>query len=114
MFAGFTLAGWGLRLMPVGIVAILFYFGWTNVQSVVDRYTSMSGTIEKLSHENELYKSRLNSYNLRIARRDDAIAASKCATDIKRWIAHPEDLPQKFDPFKQLGIMSQPQPGVKK
>lgn len=113
MFAGFTLAGWGLRLIPVALIAIVFYFGWTNVQSVVDRYTAMSGKIERLSHENALLTSRLSSYNLRIARRDDAIAASKCATDIKRWIAHPEDLPQKFDPFKQLGIMSQPQNGVR-
>ena len=114
MFPGFTLAGWGLRLLPVGLLAILFYFGWTNVQSIITRYTEMSGTIERLDHENKLLSSRLNSYNLRIARRDDAIAASKCATDIKRWISHPEDLPQKFDPFKQLGIMSQPSTGVKK
>lgn len=92
----------GPRLIGLAVLALTVFFAWTNVQSVITRYTNMSGEIATLRREKNLLSSRLVSYNLRIARRDEAIAASKCADTIKRWVSHPDEIPKPFNPFDQL------------
>lgn len=97
----FGILGW-FRLGGLVVIAGLVYFAYANVQSVITRYTNMSGEITALTKENKLLKSRLDSYNLRISRRDDAINASKCKDQINKWVRHPDDIPQPFNPFNQL------------
>lgn len=91
-------------LLAAGLVA---FIGWSSVQSVITNYTEMSGTITALKKEKSLLDARMLSYERRISRRDDAIAASKCAVQIKDWVSHPEKLPEKFDPFNQLSAPRQ-------
>lgn len=88
-----------IGLLGIGAVA---FFVWGNVQSVIDRYTDMSGKIATLERNNKLLTSRLDSYNLRISRRDEAIAASQCKEKIQYWLRHPDEIPKPFDPFGQL------------
>ena len=64
------------------------------------------GLVEKvgaLEHAKKLDDGRLASYKRMIDRRDAAIDASKCKPQLKEWVAHPENIPQPFDPFHQLG-----------
>jgi hypothetical protein len=87
--------------MTIGALGLLaVYLVYSTGQSIVTRYTTMSGTIEQLSHENKMITARLESYQQRIDRRDQAIAASRCSEIIKDMVKHPENIPTPFDPFK--------------
>jgi hypothetical protein len=88
------------KLLGGATVVIVLWFGYGTIQSVINRYTSMSGELERISKENTLLKSRLESYNLRIDRRDQAINSSSCAEDIKDKIKHPDKIEPPFNPFK--------------
>ncbi len=83
-------------LLSLGAVA---FFAWGTVQSVIDRYSEMGGKIATLERNNKLLTSRLDSYNLRISRRDEAIAASQCKDKIQYWLRHPDEIPKPFNPF---------------
>lgn len=92
-----------LRLLPYGVTGLIALYAWGAGSTVIDNYTTMSAKIERLSHENKLYKSRLESYNLRIERRDQAISASKCKAQINQWLRNPDQIPLPADPFKSTG-----------
>ena len=62
------------RLISLGSLSFVAFLAWTSIHSFLDKYTSMGGQIEKLSHTNELLNSRLASYNLRIQRRRASLA----------------------------------------
>jgi hypothetical protein len=87
-----------MTIGAIGLIAV--YLIYSTGQSIVTRYTTMSGIVEKLSHENALITSRLASYQQRIDRRDQAIEASRCSETIKDMVKHPDNIPTPFDPFK--------------
>lgn len=91
------------RLIGGGLLALVIWFAYDAVHTVIDNYTAMGAKIERLEHTNSLLTSRLDSYNLRIARRDEAIAASKCRATIQDWIKNPDKIPHKSDPFAAQG-----------
>ena len=62
---GFILSFIGIpRLIMYGGLALIAFVAWEESQSVIDRYTNMSAQIERLSHNNAMLTSRLESYNL--------------------------------------------------
>lgn len=101
-----SLFGWGKIAVLAG-VAIIGFIGYSSVQTVISNYSEMSAKIERLEHKSNLFKQREISYKRRIARRDMAIAASKCNKTISRWVRNPSEIPKKFDPFKN-GPLSAP------
>lgn len=74
---------------------IIYDFGSTFVKN----YTNFSAQVAKLNNDVRLRDARLTSMQRQVDRRNEAIAASKCATEIQRWINFPNEIPKKFDPF---------------
>lgn len=91
-------------LKSAALVALLvagwFVYSWGF--EVIARYTEMPAKIERLERDNRLIESRVASLRTLMARRDAAIAASRCKTQIQTWIKNPDSIPTPFDPFNQL------------
>lgn len=84
-FVGLALGAW-------------FIYGWGS--EVISNYGNMAKKIERLEHENKLITSRVASYQTLLARRNSAIAASKCKVQIEKWIKDPDLIPGQVNPFK--------------
>lgn len=78
----------------------VFIYGWGS--GIIENYNDMTGRIAKYEHAAELTIARDAAHADQLKRRDDAIAASKCAAQIKNFIKNP-DLLVKPDPFKNDG-----------
>lgn len=93
-------------LRPAGalaaILAIWFAYSWG--VTVIRTYNDNISKIALLERDLKLVNSRVASYQTLNARRDAAIAASKCKTQIEYWLKNPDEIPTKFDPFNQLGV----------
>jgi len=98
MFGIFT---W-VRLLGMGAVAIAVWYGYGWGSQIITNYTEMPKKIERLERDKALIETRVKSYQTLLARRDAAIAASKCSAQIEHWIKNPDQIPTKFDPFNQL------------
>lgn len=83
-----------------GAIAVWFLYGWGH--QVIENYTEMPKTIERLGRDKALLESRVKSYQTLMARRDAAIEASQCKAQIQHWVKNPDEIPTKFDPFNQL------------
>jgi hypothetical protein len=86
MYAGTALVAW-------------FIYGWGF--EVINRYTEMPKTIQRLERDNTLITTRVASYRTLLARRDAAIAASKCSAQIQDWVKNPDTIPTEFNPFNK-------------
>jgi len=73
-------------------------FGW----SWVDTYQRNLVSLTQCTHNTRLFQQREESYKQRIERRDDAINASQCKTQINHWVRNPDEIPKPFNPFNQL------------
>lgn len=67
--------------------------------SIINNYTEMAKTIERLERDKALIESRVDSLRELKQRRDDAIAASRCRVQIETWIKNPESIPGRSSPF---------------
>lgn len=85
-----------------GLVAVLIYLG-TLAYSFPHTIEDLSAANASLRRDLALRDSREASLRRLIQRRDDAIEASKCKTQIKKWLKNPDLIPKKFCPFGQLG-----------
>lgn len=81
--------------IPLGIVGGVYLFGW----SFVDEYRGSIQSAELAKIEQRKLQARYDSEFRMRTRRDEAIAASKCAAQIKDWVRNPHKIPKPFDPF---------------
>lgn len=91
-----------IRMIGLVAVAIAVWYGYGWGKQIISNYTEMPKTIERLERDKKLLNSRVESYRTLNARRDAAIAASKCKVQIEYWLKNPDEIPTKFDPFNQL------------
>lgn len=92
--------GLGYLKMAGGVVAIAalwLVYSWGS--EIITNYGNMASEIATLKRDKALITSRVDSYKILLARRDDAIAASKCASAIRAMIKDPDTIPRKSDPF---------------
>lgn len=93
-----------MTLRALAAVAALFMaylvYGWG--ANIVNTYNNNIARVTELERDNKRIESRVASLRTLIARRDAAIAASKCSAQIGRWLKNPDEIPTKFDPFNQL------------
>lgn len=89
------------RLIAFGVMALAAWFAYGWGLQVIDNYTEMPKKIERLERDKALIESRVKSYQTLMARRDAAIAASKCKDTIQHWVKNPDEIPTPFDPFKR-------------
>lgn len=94
--------GW-LKMAGIGILAggVFFVYSWGS--QIIDNYSAMSAKIATLQRDNALITSRVDSYKILLQRRDDAIAASRCAEAIQKMVKNPDTIPRKTDPFTPGG-----------
>lgn len=90
------------KLGGFAIAALLAWYAYGWGSQVIENYTEMPKTIERLTRDKALIESRVKSYQTLLARRDAAIAASQCKAQIEHWVKNPDEIPTKFDPFNQL------------
>lgn len=90
-----------------GSIALLFAFIMTMAWSVVNTYTTILQENVTLKAEIRKYDGRLASYKRMIDRRQAAIDASQCKAQINRWVRNPDDIPQKFEPFKNSPLSTE-------
>lgn len=93
------------KLTALGLSAIALYFAYGWGKQVIDNYSGMAAKIATLERDKRNIESRVASYQTLLARRDAAIAASKCKVQIETWVKNPDTIPTPFDPFNQLGRM---------
>lgn len=80
----------------IGVAAVTWFaYGWG--KQIIDNYGEMAAKIERLERDKALIESRVESYKTLLARRDAAIAASRCEEQIKKFIKDPSLI---FDPKK--------------
>lgn len=91
-----------IRLAALAGVAAIAWFAYGWGLQVIGTYNDNIAKIERLERNNRLIESRVKSYMTLIARRDAAIAASKCKAQIEHWLKNPDEIPTKFNPFNQL------------
>jgi hypothetical protein len=97
---GGTLIRWGI---PALIAIAVYGFG----SSFVTEYKNAVRGKTLADIEVRKITARYESEKRMRDRRDEAIAASKCAAQIKDWIRNPDKIPKPFDPFKN-GPLSPP------
>lgn len=92
-------------LKSAAVIATLFggYLVYSWGHEIIQNYSTMTARITTLERDKALITSRVDSYKLLLSRRDDAIAASKCAESIKHMIKNPDTIPRKTDPFNPGG-----------
>lgn len=92
-----------LYALPFVVIAFFGAMGW----NFVTKYQQMSGQIVSLQHDKDLYAGREASFRRMLDRRDAAINASKCKTQIQDWVKNPDSIPKAFNPFNQLNQLGQ-------
>lgn len=90
----------GLGYVKIGVLVVVgaimwFAYGWG--KQIINNYGEMAAKIERLERDKALIDSRIDSYKTLLARRDAAIAASRCEEQIKKFIKDPSLI---FDPKK--------------
>lgn len=91
-----------LLLLKFGIPLIAGWIIYDFGSSWVRSYQSAHDAAAQCKNERRLRDARELSYKRMLERRDEAIAASKCSAQIKKWISNPDQIPKKFDPHNQL------------
>ncbi|MBY0560026.1 hypothetical protein [Hyphomicrobium sp.] len=84
-----------------GLSAIIMYVG-VLAYSNINKIATLSTELAEAKHKLNLTDYREASFRRMTDRRDRAIAASQCAKQIQYWVRHPDEIPKKFAPFKQL------------
>lgn len=79
------------------LVAGYFAYGWGS--QIIENYGAMSAKIALLERDKLLITSRVDSYKTLLARRDAAIAGSKCVRQIEGFLKNPDTIPKKLTPF---------------
>ena len=82
----------------IGVAAVTWFaYGWG--KQIIDNYGAMAVKIERLERDKSLIESRVASYQTLLARRDAAIAASRCEEQIKKFIKDPDLIPNPRKAF---------------
>lgn len=92
---------YALLMMLVFVVGAVAYSAGA-IRDFVNKVDTQAATIQRLERDKSLRIAREAAHRLQLQRRDEAIAASKCAKTITGWVKNPDTLPRKFTPFDQL------------
>lgn len=90
-----------------GLIALAFAFVMTIAWSVVNTYTTVLQENVTLKAKIKTYDGRLASYKRMWERRQAAIDASQCKAQINKWVRNPDDIPKKFEPFKNSPLSTE-------
>lgn len=75
---------------------------WLYTSGMRSDYKDMSYQIAGFQQQKRVLDARVNSYQRMIERRNEAIDASQCKDQIRKWIHNPDLIPKKFDPHNQF------------
>ncbi len=93
--------------IKAGVIGIIVVAVATFAWSMVDTFKTTLQENVTLKAQIKVYDGRLASYKRMIDRRQAAIDASKCKDQINRWVRNPDDIPQKFEPFKNSPLSTE-------
>lgn len=106
---------WKIYAVIAVVIGLVGFFGWTAIK-VFPAYLADAGKeIQALKHKNELAESKITGYMRAQERRDAAIKASPCKSQIEFWIKNPDNLPGTWNPHEQLtapNLKSDSKPGT--
>jgi hypothetical protein len=91
-----------LSLLKFGVPTLITLFVASFGYSLVTNYNGLVSREWALTHDLQIAQGKLDSYKRMVDRRDAAVKASKCKTQITYWITHPDEIPKEFRPFDQL------------
>lgn len=97
---------WRFYLFSAAAVVAALFFLNTTLRGLGAEIAQKTEALDAVQRQMDLVMARERSHIRMIERRDAAINASTCKTQINRWIKNPDEVPQPFNPFNQLGGVS--------
>lgn len=88
-------------LTGISLIGIYIYGVATATPAMLAK---KAGELAQCNRSLTLQESREKSLRTLLERRDAAIKAApaQCSRQIQHWVKNPDEIPKKFDPFKQL------------
>ena len=78
------------------------WFLWGVANNWISEFGMAHQNLAMCKRDKALIESRVESLRVLKDRRDEAIAASRCKSQIQHWIKNPDEITKPFNPFNQL------------